>query len=269
MVQVIGRHAIAAECLGQAFDRVPVQLKARTHHQLLILDDPASIDDDGVMLRLEGGHGSLDPMHAARNNRGHGARRIGGSEHAAAHQRPARLVVMHLGRVDDRDIEAGFARQQAGGSGNACGAATDDDHRVRRFGHVDRCAAMVGDAPHHAFHVEAGLPGGLDDLRKRHLPGLRKGPHGGRAHPGPAIGEHRLGKPGKQFAKCHTLRIADLSRFGRQVIGFDAARQSGTFDLGKQGLVAALAVGTVTDNGAESGFLEPGDLVRQELFRDP
>jgi hypothetical protein len=50
-----------------------------------------------------------------------------GFEHAAAHQCPARLVIVDVGRVDDGDVEAGLACQQAGCHGNARGAAADDD----------------------------------------------------------------------------------------------------------------------------------------------
>jgi hypothetical protein len=157
VVAIVGRDAVAAERLRQAFDAIPVQLQAGANHQMLVLDHAVAFQHHRVGFRFESRDSGLDPRHAARQDRSHRARGMRGFEHAAAHQCPARLVIVDVGRVDDGDVEAGLACQQAGCHGNARGAAADDDDGVAGIGLREGCFGVEGQGRDCMFFlVESG-----------------------------------------------------------------------------------------------------------------
>ena len=67
-----------------------------------------------------------------RHHRSLGAGRFTRARQAPADQGPQRLVIVHLGRVDDRDVFLA-ALQQARGDRNAGGAPADDNDLVMIF----------------------------------------------------------------------------------------------------------------------------------------
>ena len=265
VVAVVAGDAVAAQRVGQALDAMPVELEPGAHHQLLVLDHPAAVQDDGVALGLEGGHGRLDPVHALRQHAGHGAGGGAGLEHATAHQRPAGLVVVDVGGVDDGDVQPGLARQQAAGHRDAGGSAADDHDVVGGVGHLHRRPAAVDDAAHHTLQVVAGAGRALDDLRQRLLSGLRQRPHRCRPHAGAAVGQHRPGQLGHQCAEVGRLRIGDLAALGGQVAAVQALLVRGTGNFVEAGLVGAFAVGAVADDRAEAGLAQGLQVLRRDL----
>ena len=271
VVAVVGRHAVAAQRFGQPGYALPVQLQARADDQLFVLHDPTTVQDHRIAFGLESGQRRLDPAHAVRQHRGHGARGGARGKDTGADQRPAGLVVVDIGRVDDGDVQARAARQQAGRHRDAGGAAADDHHLVRGVGHFDGRLAAVDDAAHHALQVEAGLGRAFDDLRQRQTgrrgARLRQRPHRGRAHAGAAEGQHRLGQLGHQRAKGQALFVADLARLGGQVAGLQALVARGALDFFENRLVGAFAIGPVADDRTEAGLAQGFQVGSDELRR--
>ena len=148
IIAVVRRDAVLAERFDQAFDLVPVELEPRADDEVVVFDDLAAIQDHRILFRLEGGDAGLDPADAGRDQRCHGPHGILGIENTGTDQRPARLIVVDIGRIDDGDIQARLARQEARGNRDACRAATDDHHRVGDVGPVGRRAPAIGDAAH-------------------------------------------------------------------------------------------------------------------------
>ena len=257
-----------AQRLGQAVDRMPVQLQSRADDQFVVPDQAAAFEHHRVALRLECRDGGLDPVGAARDQRTHRAHGVPRLEGAAADQRPARLVVMDVGRVDDGDVEVGSAREQAGGDRDAGRAAADDHHVMLGLGDFERRAPGVGDAAGDAAQVVARAGRSVDDGGQRQPVRLRQRPQRGRAHAGPAVGQHRAGQAGEQRAELPSLRVAELAGFRRQVMRPDADGRRGLLDLGKQRLVIAFAVRTVADQRAEAGSLDRVHVRRHDLRRD-
>ena len=143
---------------------MPIELQARAYDQLLVFNDSASVENDGISLGFESGDRRFDPMHAVGDGRPHCARRLGRVEDATADKCPAWLVVVHICRIDDGDVESRLSRQQTGCRRDTCRAAADDDHGMLRLSHFDRRAPLVGNPANDAFHIEPGFFGRLDDV---------------------------------------------------------------------------------------------------------
>ena len=111
VVQIVGRHTVSPQGVRQAFNGMPVEFEAWAHDQLFVADDSAAVENDGISVRFESRYRGLDPVHATGNGRAHGVGGLGGFEDPAADQRPARLVVVHIRRVDDGNVESWFAGQ--------------------------------------------------------------------------------------------------------------------------------------------------------------
>ena len=246
---------------------MPVEFQARTDDQLPIPDHAAALQHERIALRLEGSYRRLDPVHAARDQRAHGAGSVACLEGAGSHQRPPRLVVVDVGRVDDGNVEAGAARQQAGGDRDAGRAAADDHHRVLRLGHFERRPGAIGDAAHHGIEVIAGAGAGVDDVGRRHAACLRQRPERGRAHAGAAKGQDGRRQASQQRGELPALFVADLARLRRQVMGFDPGGNGCLLYLGKKRLVIAFAVRPVADQRTESGLPDGVHVGRQHLGR--
>nr|WP_239132895.1 hypothetical protein [Actinoplanes durhamensis] len=129
VVAVVAGDPIAAEGIGQARHRVEVQLQARRQHQELIRQGRPVGQGDAGGLRIDGGCRLPDPGHARRHDAGLGPRRAFLLRESGTDQRPQRLVVVLLGRLDHGDV-GDPGTPQPGGHGDAGGAATDDDDLV-------------------------------------------------------------------------------------------------------------------------------------------
>ena len=155
IVAVVRRHAIASQGLFQTFDFVPIQLEARTHNQPVVFHHATAIEDDGVVLRLERGDGGLDPLHAARDQGRHRLGSILRLENAAADHGPARLVIVNIRRIDDRDGRDRLgARLQAGRDSDARRTAADDHDVIlsRRPYRSGSCPRSRCGARHRSCH---------------------------------------------------------------------------------------------------------------------
>jgi hypothetical protein len=100
---VVRGHAVAAERVARAVNAVPVQLYARCGNQDAIGDPFPVVQYRLIALGFEAGRRSPDPPHLARHHLRHRAFRLAAIEHAAADEGQARLVVVALPRLDDRD----------------------------------------------------------------------------------------------------------------------------------------------------------------------
>ena len=132
VVAVVGGHAVVSQGVYQALDAVPVEFDTGRNDQALVIYRPGILQGHAVVVRVESAYCGLDPVHALGNQRGGGFYRVALLENAGANQGPAGLVVMHLGGVDDGDIEVVHPRQQAGGHTDTGGPRTDDQDIVMR-----------------------------------------------------------------------------------------------------------------------------------------
>ena len=124
---VIGRDTIFAQRLRQAVNGFPVQLDTRADDQHVIADFLSHGCRNGVILRIKRADCRFDPLCAGRNQVLFLAVGEFGRKGTAANHRPAGLVIMVVGRVDDRQRDIPVALQHAGGGRDTGGAAADDD----------------------------------------------------------------------------------------------------------------------------------------------
>ena len=176
---VVGGHTIATQGVVQTFNTLPVEFQARADDQLLVLHHAAAFQNDLVVIRLEGRYTGLDPAHIGGDHRRHGACCLACLENSTAHHGPARLVIVGIGRVDDRNVQQGAACQQAGCNRNTCGTTTDDDHVVAGICLIRGRFATVRDALYQRLHVKAHLLRCFQYVRQRCDARLRQGPHSG------------------------------------------------------------------------------------------
>lgn len=73
-----------------------------------------------------------------------------GVEHPRTNHRPAGLVVVNVGRVDDRDIEISLSRKQAGCHRDAGRAGSDDNDIMADIRDTRWRFAAIGDAADNA-----------------------------------------------------------------------------------------------------------------------
>ncbi len=131
---VVRRHAVPAERVLESLGAVPVELDARTDHQHVVGVGRPVGTRDGVVVRVEGRGGVLDPGRLLGHHRGFGALGRRRLRLAAADEGPQRLVVVHARRLDDRDVGIPLT-EQAGRDRDAGRAATDDQDLVLGGGH--------------------------------------------------------------------------------------------------------------------------------------
>ena len=181
-------------------------------------------------------------------------------EDAAAHHGPAGLVVVDVGRVDDGDVESGLRafrlRQQR------CRRRRRRSPRPRAAPRRWRsgCGRHWRSRRATPAHVVAAAFAVGDDLRQGAAARrLGQRPERRRARAGAAIGEHGPGQPVEQPAEGGGVRIRHLARDDRQIDGLEPRFGSGARDLLEAGLVGALPVRPVADDGAvaEGGKLPP------------
>jgi hypothetical protein len=110
---VVRGDPVPAERFDQPLDAAPVELESGGDDEAVVADGPAVLHHHGLPLGLEGDNAGLDPRHAVRDQGRHGPDGRLRVEHAGAHQRPAGLVVVDVGRIDHGDLQVGLARLQA------------------------------------------------------------------------------------------------------------------------------------------------------------
>ncbi|RMQ63844.1 hypothetical protein ALQ01_103258 [Pseudomonas savastanoi pv. glycinea] len=126
VIAIVGGHAVGTQRLDQPVDGRPVQLQAGAGHQLLIAKRTPVGERQGIVLRFEGRHRSLDPLHTFGNQRRHAACRRLRRENARADHGPARLVIVGIGRVDQGDLQGSITGEQACGGGDTGSTTTND-----------------------------------------------------------------------------------------------------------------------------------------------
>ena len=224
---VIGRDAVLAQCLRQAVNRGPIQLDSRTDDQDVIADLLPVGCHDGIVLRVKAGGRGLDPLRPGRDQVLFLAVRELRGKGAATDHRPAGLVIMVIGGVDDGERDFPVALQHAGGGGDAGGAATDDDN-------IKAAAA-------------SRWRKGFSGCRPRHFgelcrPGTR-----------PAIGERGSGNGGK--SRRHFFAVPTGDRTGhRRNIGESQASlfRRLCHSVGAR-MIAGLLIGPIADDRPEAG----------------
>ena len=280
---VVRGHAVAAERLAQALDAVPVQLDAGRGDQDAVGDPLPVLQHHLVALGFEAGRRGPDPPHLARHHLRHSAFRLAAIEHAAADEGPARLVVVALPRLDDRDGQPGPALEQAGGRGDAGRAAADDHDIVGRSGtqghdiaglrHVVGSNRSVGAAPllqprPQAFEVVARLGRGLEDGIGIEVPGFGQGPQGGGAGAGPAEGQHGPPHFAQRLRESFGILVRDLAGHYRDVpVGEPQALGRRREGFAAR-LVLGLSIGAVVDDGLEPLGRRDPEVLFGELVRD-
>lgn len=176
IVAVVRRDAVAAERVGKTVDRLPVELEPRTDDEFAVADAPAIVEHDRMRVGFERGDRRTEALHAARQHVGDRARSRAGLENARADHRPARLVVVDVGRIDDRDVERALAREQARGDRDARRTGADDHDFVARVGRVRRVCASACKPRRERREIVAGRGGRRDDVVGAHAACLRQRP---------------------------------------------------------------------------------------------
>jgi hypothetical protein len=97
---------------------------------MAVADVPTVLEPDGIVIRQESIDGGFDPGDAGRNEGLLTALGLFAAEDTRAHERPARLVGMAVGRLDDRDVEVGSVTAQFGRNRDARCTTPDDQHGV-------------------------------------------------------------------------------------------------------------------------------------------
>ena len=111
---VVARDTILTQRFSQTIDGVPVKLQARTNDQTAIGQAGLILEQDRILVGFERGHTGPNPFHLARYHDRHRSGCFSGLESAASDQGPSRLIVMHICRIDDRDVQIACALQQRG-----------------------------------------------------------------------------------------------------------------------------------------------------------
>ena len=220
-----------------------------------------------------------DPPDALGHHRRHrplGARTV---EHAAADQRPARLVVVALARLDHRDPERGPAPQQAGGGRETRRAAADDDHvvglgwaRTRPPGRgLPAESAVRQRTSRRGFErreVVAGLGRGGEDRLRIEMTGLGERPERGRARAGTAEREHGPLHLVQGLGERRDVVVGDLARDHRHVPVFQPDPPRRRSESGALRLILGLAVRPVVDHRPEPLCGERPEVGLSDLGRD-
>ena len=96
-----------------------------------IVADPAPVGElHHVLVRQERRRRLLDPGDTLWDQRRLGPLRLLAREHATAHQCPARLIGMRVGRFNDGDRDGRAMAAQHRRHGDPSGAAADDQDRM-------------------------------------------------------------------------------------------------------------------------------------------
>ncbi len=140
-----------------------------------------------------------------------------GLENAATDHSPARLVIVDIGRINERDLKVGFSHFQARGNRNTRSTSTHDHHIIRRVARVGRRFAAIHNPTDNAGHVVACGLGRREDIGNRLLFGHRQRPKRGRARSRPAIGKDRSRQIPQRLAEGRRVRVADPTLADRKI----------------------------------------------------
>ena len=236
VVAIVGGDAAAAERRCQAGDRLPVELEPRADDERAVADHAPVGERDPVVRGIEGRGGGADPFGARRNQPSLAAPRDLGGENTAADHRPARLVIMILARLDDRERHVRAAPQDARGGSYPRAAAADHENVVAR-----NPAAFAARRSH----------------RRELL----------RARARAAIGKHRTRQFGERACHRGGIALVNHARYDRDVKETDALRLGRRRDRSRRRLARLFAVGTGADDRAETRGRERGHVRRVDLRR--
>jgi hypothetical protein len=151
---------------------------------------------------------------------------------------------MIVGRLDDRDVQIGNARQHTRRDGDTARAAADDDdvvslrvHLRRRHGRRD-CSAGA---------ETCGLSG------ERH------------AFTAAAIRQDGLRQFGDRRPESRDVHAGHFSRDNRDIAALQTQSGGLPSNRGEERLVGGLTVGPIAKDRSESGGLRLGDVGQKEL----
>ena len=131
LVEVVRADAVAADEVGaHALDRAPVELDADGDDQVVVADPPTVAEDDLVVRGSNSVTASRIQRRLVRDHVALGVPALLLGHHAGADQRPERLVVVRLRRLDDRDVGIIELAAQLRRGRDAAAATTDDDDLV-------------------------------------------------------------------------------------------------------------------------------------------
>ena len=133
---VIAAHTALAKGLGQPLDRLPAQLHAGGHHQDVVAEGLATAGGDIVLGGIEAGDPFTDPGDSCGNQGRLVAAGLLQGEQTAAHQGPARLVVVVGGGLEDRHIQSRAETLQPCRHGDSGSAAAHDQNLVMAHGRL-------------------------------------------------------------------------------------------------------------------------------------
>src|SRR3569623_3538491 len=109
------------------------------------------------------------------------------------------------------------------------------------------------------------MRGGIDELLRGQLPGLRQRPQRRRAGAGAAVAEDRACAPLERGLGILDHLAGDAVAAERNVVVFEAQRPGGSLDRRRVWLVRRFPVWPVVDLRGEPGGLDRGKIVRADL----
>src|SRR5690606_12377918 len=94
---------------------MPIELNARGHYQVLVIDHVTIIEQELIVFRIRAGYFLTNPPGAFRNYGRLRSYRFFRVKNPGTHQGPGGLVIMLILRFNDSDIELVVFAQQLGG----------------------------------------------------------------------------------------------------------------------------------------------------------
>ncbi len=255
---VVGRYAIATQGVTQARNGIPVQRQAWCDNQDAIAQVLAIFQHDLLLLRQESGRCRLIPFRRWKHDLFHWAYRLFALEHAAAHQCPARLIVVLGAGLNDGDIQIRLTLEQAATDRLTGCAAADDQYIVAPGGNPDGffCRLMAGgqllDTRPLRTEIVAGRRSCIQNRVRIKMRCFGQSPECAAAGAGAAEGQYRSLESIHQVTKVFNIRIGNLARDDRLIMPVKAMTLGGFADLLHVRLILALFVRAVADNRLEA-----------------
>ena len=175
---------------------------------------------------------------------------------------------MHVGRVDNGDVQIGFTGLQRRSHRNTRCTAPDDHHIKRGVSAVCGGCAPVGNPTHHTRHIISGGLGFGQDIRKAKRLGIRQGPQRRAACTRAAIGEYRTGQFLNSTSKGLGVLICHFAGHNRLIHHLKTQGLTRRFDFLEIRLVRPFAIGTVTDHGPKAEIRDSFQVIRRNLRAD-
>jgi len=130
VVGVVADDAVVAEVPFEPVDRRPVDRQADRDNQIPVADAFPAGQGDGVRLRVEAGDAVVDPGRAVGDDVLFAAATGLVGHDAGADEGPGRLVVVVLGRLDNRDVGASDLAAEPCSDGDPAGSSAEDQKLV-------------------------------------------------------------------------------------------------------------------------------------------